>query len=123
MALGGTPMAVLNWYDANHMIYKENQSYRDTIKELKTIKDEALNLIRKGAESNDFAKVIRGQELYEEIKDVIDTRPWGPTLKRNARLSLLQERELKNLLEAAQKLSGTARLSAAAATNSNVGTD
>lgn len=123
VALGGTPMAVLNWYDANHMIYKENQSYRDTIKELKTIKDEALNLIRKGAESNDFAKVIRGQELYEEIKDVIDTRPWGPTLKRNARLSLLQERELKNLLEAAQKLSGTARLSAAAATNSNVGTD
>ena len=57
------------------------------------------------------------------IKDVIDTRPWGPTLKRNARLSLLQERELKDLIEAAQKLSGTAKLSAAAATNSNVGTD
>jgi len=117
--IGATPMVVLNNYDAKSIIYSEDAKYKETRKYLKTKADTAMELIRTGESS----KMARGVQLWEEIKDIVDVAPFSEELRQGLRRNLVKEEYVFDILDSARKQGSASQLAAAAAINSNVGTE
>ena len=62
MVGGGSPMRVLNYYDANDISYREDPKFRQARKDTQGYADAGLELIRTG----DPEKMAEGQRKYED---------------------------------------------------------
>ena len=97
---GATPAPVQNYYDYREMVFKKNQSYRETQKRLREKSTLALSLLTEGTKDD----MIRGTKLWEEINDEV----WSSNLSNQLKIEL--QRSLVNVASVPEIMKNAMRL-------------
>ena len=108
---GGSPMRVLNYYDANDISYREDPKFRQTRKDVQGYADAGLELIRTG----DPEKMAEGQRKYEDALSLIYDGGFSDKNQEKLISGILNINTITDMLKRTEGQSEAARLTAKAA--------
>ena len=111
MVGGGSPMRVLNYYDANDISYREDPKFRQARKDTQGYADAGLELIRTG----DPEKMAEGQRKYEDALSLIYDGGFSQKNQDKLISAILNINTITDMLKRTEGQSEAARLTAKAA--------